>query len=95
MERGEAIGGVYEEMIHPVTARNNGEADLLAHAEQLACANYVMNNYQYNHVMEEFLHYLRGRNPQSVDFYEADMGEQTKYLVVLSQLVEVKDNLGE
>ncbi len=95
MERGEAIGGVYEEMIHPVTARNNGEADLLAHAEQLACANYVMNNYQYNHVMEEFLHYLRGRNPQSVDFYEADMGEQTKYLVVLSQLVAVKDNLGE
>jgi len=78
-----------------VTARNNGAEDLLAHAEQLACANYVMNNYQYNHVMEEFLHYLRGRNTQSVDFYEADMGEKTEYLLMLTQLVAVKDNLGE
>jgi len=95
MEQGEAISGVYKEMIHPVTARNNGAPDLLAHAERLACANYVMNNYQYNYVMEEFLHYLRGRNTQSVDFYAADMGEKTEYLIILAQLVAVKDNLGE
>lgn len=95
MAQGERISDVYGEMVHPVTARNNGAEDLLAHAEQLACANYVMNNYQYNHVMEEFLHYLRGRNTQSVDFYEADMGEKTEYLLMLTQLVAVKDNLGE
>lgn len=95
MSQGEAISGVYKEMIHPVTARNNGAPDLLAHAERLACANYVMNNYQYNYVMEELLHYLRGRNTQSVDFYAADMGEKTKYFIILTQLVAVKDNLGE
>lgn len=95
MTQGEDVSGVYEEMIHPVTARNNGAPDLLAHAERLACANYVMNNYQYNHVMEEFLHYLRGRNTQSVDFYASDMGEKTEYLILLTQLVAVKDNLGE
>ncbi len=95
MEQGESINDVFEEMIHPVTARNNGATDLLAHAQQLACANYVMNNYQYNHVMEEFLHYLRGRNAQSIDFYAENMGNKTEYLIVLSQLVAVKDNLGE
>ncbi len=95
MTQGEAISGVYKEMIHPVTARNNGAPDLLAHAERLACANYVMNNYQYNYVMEELLHYLRGRNTQSVDFYVANMGEKTEYFIVLTQLVAVKDNLGE
>ena len=95
MARGEKISDVYEEMIHPVNARNNGAEDLLFHVELLACANYVMNNYQYNHVMEEFLHYLRGRNSESVDFYTEDIGEQTKYLIVLSQLVAMKDNLGE
>lgn len=95
MTQGEDVSGVYEEMIHPVTARNNGASDLLAHAERLACANYVMNNYRYNHVMEEFLHYLRGRNTQSMDFYALDMGEKTEYLILLTQLVAVKDNLGE
>lgn len=95
MGQGEAISGVYKEMIHPVTARNNGASDLLSHAKRLACANYVMNNYQYNYVMEELLHYLRGRNTQSVDFYAADMGEKTEYFIILTQLVAVKDNLGE
>ncbi len=95
MAQGENISGVYDEMIHPVTARNNGASDLLAHAERLACANYVMNNYRYNYVMEEFLHYLCGRNTQSMDFYALDMGEKTEYLILLTQLVAVKDNLGE
>lgn len=95
MAQGETISDVYVEMIHPVTARNNGAEDLLSHAEQLACANYVMNNYQYNNVMEEFLHYLRGRNTRSVDFYATDIGEKAEYLILLTQLVAVKDNLGE
>ena len=94
MERGEVIGGVYREMIHPVTAHNNGAQDMLRHASELACANYVMNNYQYNHIMEEFLHYLRGRNAQSVDFYDLETEGKSDYLIMLAQLVAVQDNLG-
>ncbi len=90
MEQGEAISGLYEEMIHPMKAHNNGAADLLGHAAELACANYVMNNYQYNYVMEEFLHYLRGRNLQSVDFYVEEPETKSKYLILLAQLVAVQ-----
>lgn len=92
MGQGEAISGVYLEMIHPVTAHNNGTQDLLNHVSELACANYVMNNYQYNQIMEEFLHYLRGRNAQSVDFYTLETEKRTEYLVILAQLVAVQDN---
>lgn len=90
MEQGEAIGGLYQEMLHPVTARNNGTQDLLRHALELACANYVMNNYQYNFVMEEFLHYLGGRNLQSVDFYDMEPEYRSQYLILLAQLVVVQ-----
>lgn len=90
MEQGEAIGGLYQEMLHPVTARNNGTQDLLRHALELACANYVMNNYQYNFVMEEFLHYLGGRNLQSVDFYDLEPEYRSQYLILLAQLVVVQ-----
>lgn len=92
MAQGEEIGNIYQEMVRPVNARNNGVEDLLKHAECLACANYVMNNYQYNQIMEEFLHYLRGRNQQSVDFYaERVVGEADEgYLILLAQLVAVQ-----
>lgn len=95
MEQGETISELYGEMIHPVTAHNNGASDLLRHAWELACANYVMNNYQYNHVMEEFLHYLRGRNALSVDFYAGETKERSGYLLILTQLVSVQENLNE
>lgn len=95
MAQGESISELYGELLHPVTAHNNGASDLLRHAWELACANYVMNNYQYNHVMEEFLHYLRGRNALSVDFYVQDTEELSGYLVILTQLLAVQDNLNE
>ncbi|MCM1102441.1 MAG: hypothetical protein NC079_11965 [Clostridium sp.] len=95
MAQGEAIDGLYEEMIHPVTAHNNGESDLLHHALELACANYVVNNQTYNQIMEEFLHYLRGQNVQSVDFYETGTEDKSKYLIILTQLVAVKENPAE
>lgn len=95
MERGEEVSVLYEEMIHPVTAHNNGEPDLLHHALELACANYVMNNHTYNQVMEELLHYLRGRNMQSVDYYETGTEDNSKYLIILAQLVAVRENLNE
>ncbi|MDE7270093.1 MAG: glycoside hydrolase family 9 protein [Acetatifactor sp.] len=95
MEHGETISELYGELLHPVTPHNNGAPDLLRHAWELACANYVMNNYQYNHVMEEFLHYLRGRNALSVDFYAQETEETSRYLLILTQLLAVQENLKE
>lgn len=85
MERAEEISDHCSEMIHPVTARNNGAEDLMKHALEVSCVNYVMNNYQYTGVVEEFLHYLMGRNRESVNFYEQD-GERADYLLLFTQL---------
>ena len=86
MARGEEISGKYEDLVHPLTAKNNGSTELLKRAVELSCANYVLNNYQYTNIIEEFLHYLMGRNPESMNFYESD-DEKTGYLLLLAQLV--------
>lgn len=85
MSRGEEIAKLYEEMIHPVTAKNNGADDLLKRVRELSCCNYILNNYQYTSIMEEFLHYLLGKNVESVCFYP-DTGEKSGYLFLLAQL---------
>lgn len=87
MERAEEISGRYVEMLHPVTARNNGSTELLERAVELSCANYVMNNYQYTGIDEEFLHYLMGQNPDSISFYE-NGEDRARYLLLLAQLAE-------
>lgn len=87
MDRAEEISKRYEEMLHPVAAKNNGAEELLKRAVELSCANYVMNNYQYTGIEENFLHYLMGRNSDSVSFY--DTGEnRARYLLLLAQLTE-------
>lgn len=85
MDRAEEISNRYETMIHPVAAKNNGSADLLKNASIISCANFCMNNYQYTNICEEFLHYLMGRNRESVDFYESDE-DRTGYLLLLAGL---------
>lgn len=88
MERGEEISKRYGDMIHPVTARNNGADDLLKNAVELSCANYVRNIYQYTNIIEEFLHYLMGQNVESVSFYPEE-GGRTEYLILFAQLAEI------
>lgn len=85
MDRAEEISGKYEELLHPLTAKNNGSDELLKRAIEVSCANYVLNNYQYTNMIEEFLHYLMGRNPESVNFYDSE--ESCGYLLLLAQLV--------
>lgn len=85
MDRAEEISNRYEKMIHPMNAKNNGSADLLKNASIISCANFCMNNYQYTNICEEFLHYLMGRNRESVDFYESDEN-RTGYLLLLAGL---------
>ena len=88
MERGEEISKRYEDMVHPVAARNNGADDLLKSAVELSCANYVLNIYQYTNIIEEFLHYLMGQNVESVNFYPEE-GDRSKYLILFAQLAEI------
>ncbi|MGN0168648.1 MAG: cellulase N-terminal Ig-like domain-containing protein [Acetatifactor sp.] len=85
MDRAEEISKRYEDMLHPATAKNNGSTDLLKNATMVSCANYCMNNYQYTNICEEFLHYLMGRNRESVNFYESDE-DRIGYLLLLAGL---------
>lgn len=94
MSRGEEISVRYLDMTDPLTARNNGAEDLLKRAGELACANYIMNNYQYNQIMEELQHYLMGRNRQSVCFYPRE-GERAGYLLLCAQLAAVSETQEE
>lgn len=85
MHRAEEISGRYADIIHPVTARNNGTEEILKRAVEVSCANYIMNNYQYTNIVEQFLHYLMGTNRESVNFYERDE-VRAEYLLLLAQL---------
>ena len=88
MDRGEEIAALYESMVHATEAKNNGCDDLLKRASQLSCANYVLNNYKYNRIMEELADYLMGRNVKSVCFYP-DEGTRIGYICLLAQLAAV------
>lgn len=85
MDKSEEIAQRHDDMIHPVTAKNNGCDDLLKRVSQLSCANYVLKSYQYNCVMEELAHYLMGTNLKSVCFYP-DQGSKTGYISLFAQL---------
>ena len=51
-------------------AKNNGAEGLLMRAEEVSCANSVLNIYKYTNVIEKFLYYLMSRNLKYVNFYE-------------------------
>ena len=85
MSTAEEISGRCEDMIDPVDAGYNGSEELLKHAALVSCANYVMNIYQYTNIVEDFLHYLMGKNLESVNFYEKDT-DRSGYLLLLAQL---------
>lgn len=90
MGRGEELSERYGEMIDPFTARNNGADDLLKSVRELSCCNYILNNYEYTGIMEEFLHYLLGKNEGAVCFYPQE-GEKSGYLFLLGQLAATAD----
>lgn len=85
MDRGEEIANRYKAMIHPITAKNNGPEDILKRAEELVCANYIMNNYEYNNILSEYMHYLMGANNTATCFYQLEENKAT-YFLLLAQL---------
>ncbi len=88
MDRGEEISNRYEDMTHPIVAKNNGVDEILTYAAEVLFVNYVLNSYQYHNILEEFLHYLGGRNLQSVTFYPGEE-DCTGYLLPLAQLASI------
>ncbi len=88
MSRAEEIAEVHTDILHPVSPRNNGVSELTEKSFELACANYVMNNYQYDHVQEEFFHYMLGRNKDSRSLYE-ELEDRSSCLVLLAQLTNI------
>lgn len=94
MDRAEETSKHCGDMTHPVAARNNGSADLLKGAVVLSFANYISNNYQYTEVMEDFIHYLMGRNLESVCFYENGEG-RSSYLLLFAQLAAFHEAAAE
>lgn len=85
MDRGEEISNRCGDMTHPVNAKNNGTDEILTCASEVLFVDYVLNSYQYHQVLKEFLHYLGGRNLQSVAFYP-DEEETAAYILLLAQL---------
>ena len=85
MMRGEEIAGYYDEIVHPVSAHNNGTEDMLQHVQALLFVNYVLGSYQYYNIEKDFLSFLGGRNLESVNFYAAEADPES-YILLLSQL---------
>lgn len=94
MNRSEETSVRYEEMLDPAASKSDSSAELLKCVAELSCANYIMNNYQYTRITEEFLQYLMGQNPESVCFYEEDE-EKSDYLLLLAQLAANKERKAE
>lgn len=88
MTRAEEVSERYEDMIHPVTAKNNGSNDLLKRVRELAYANYVLKNYQYTNIMEAFLNYLCGENKDSLCYY-VEEESRLEYIFLLAQLAAI------
>lgn len=88
MDRGEEVANRYGDIIHPVSAKNNGTDDILTQTSELLFVNYVLDSYQYYNILEKFLHYLGGRNLQSVTFYPGEE-ECTGYILLLAQLASM------
>ncbi len=89
LSRGEEIGTRKRQMLHPVSPRNNGEADLLFAAQQLICANAVLEGHTYNEILEDILHYLSGRNLESA-VYPPEGDHLGAYYLLLSWLAALE-----
>ena len=85
----EEVGNRKKEMLTPGLDRNNGEAELLLSAQQLICANYVLEGVQYNDMLEEILHYLSGCNTASLT-YEITEENEGRYLLLYGWLYRLE-----
>ena len=90
LERGEELGNRRRELAHPVVAKNEGSEELLLSAQQVVCANRVLDGYQYDEMLEEMLHYLAGENLQSFA-YDAEGANEGEYLLLYSWMAGLEE----
>ena len=50
----------------------------------------MLYSYQYTEILEDFLHYLMGRNRDSVSYYPEE-GDAADYLLLIAQQVSLAD----
>lgn len=88
--RGEELAKRSGNITDAAAGSNGGSEELLKQAEELACANYVLYSYQYTEILQDFLHYLMGRNRDSVSYYPEE-GDAADYLLLIAQQVSLAD----
>lgn len=91
MSKGEEISEQYRNLIAPAPPGSSAPADLMKYMSNLSCANYILNIYQYTNIIEECLHFLMGRNMESVNYYEG--GDRTRYLLWFAQLAAAYEDM--
>lgn len=85
-DKGNNIAGLYEYMITPMESPDDNIGGLIPRMRELFCCNYLLNNYEYTHMIEEFLNFSMGQNVDSVSLYSRE-GEKSTYMLMLAQLV--------
>jgi hypothetical protein len=90
MSKGEEISGRSTDMLGAVNPKNNGADEILESAAEIACANYVLDSYEYNCLMEDFAHYLLGMNRSSVSFYPDDSKKMGFFLLAAQLAAQEK-----
>lgn len=91
-DKGDNIADLYEYMINPMESPENNTEGVFSGMQQLFCCNYLLNNYEYMHIIEEFLNFCMGQNVASVSLYPWE-GEKSTYMLLLAQLAA--ENLDE
>lgn len=76
----------------PVTGKNNGPGQLFEQAYVVVAANYIMNNPEYNRIVEKVWDYFSGQNSTSTD-YISQCEDYSGYLLLLGQLYAVEERL--
>lgn len=85
MVRAEGTSKTYPEMLSIIQTQSEEPSNVISKAMEVSCANFVMYNYQYTQITEDFLHYMMGRNKDAYNFYEKD-DSKADYIILVSQL---------
>ena len=76
----------------PATGKNNGPGQIFEQACIVVAANYIMNNPEYNRIVEKVWDYFSGQNIASLDSV-SQCEDYAGYLLLLGQLYAVEERL--
>lgn len=90
--KAEENANYFQELIQPTMAKNNGPEEIMERSRIIIAANYVMNNLEYNRIIEGAWDYLAGQNESSKSYFE-ERESEAGYLLLVGQLHAVEDRL--